>query len=323
MENEMKYIYAVYEHGSFSKAAEALYLTQPALSTSVQKVEARIGMPLFDRTHKPLALTEAGRLYIQKYYEFRDLERELEEQLEDISSMQTGLLRIGGTHYFHSVILPPVLAAYMKKYPKIRIDLKEAASDELLDLIYEHEIDITFNCIEKPKDSFRRTPCFIDTILLCVPAVFPVNETLTEAAFTKEDIMNGKHRSFDVPTVSLKSFADTPFILLTEGNDLHTRSIRFFEHAGIQPQIRLEVTQLATSFRLSTSGIGAAFVSDYLVNTATENVLFYKISEPGITRVFDLVMSDRHYVSNAMRAFSDIFREYYDVKVPERRKIKK
>ena len=320
MENEMKYIYAIYEHGSFSKAAEALYLTQPALSTSVQKVEARIGMPLFDRTHKPLELTDAGRLYIKKYYQIRDLERELEEQLGDISSLQTGSLRIGGTHYFHSVILPPVLSEFIHRYPGVQLELKEAASDVLLEMLYEHDIDLTFNCIEKPKDTFRRQPCFIDTILLCVPSAFPVNKQLKDVALSKEDIMAGKHRHFDVPTVSLRSFADTPFILLTEGNDLYTRSIHFFEEAGVKPDVRLKVSQLATSFQLSCSGIGAAFISDYLVNIATEDALFYKISESGTTRVFDLVMSDRHYISGAMQAFSGVFREYYNVKLPERRK---
>ena len=320
MENEMKYIYAVYEYGSFSKAAEALYLTQPALSTAVQKVEARIRMPLFDRTHKPLELTEAGKLYIKKYYEIRDLETELEEQLSDISSLQTGTLRIGGTHYFQSCVLPPVLARFMQMYPGIHIELKEAGADRLLDLLYEHEIDITFNCIEMPQDSFRRTPCFIDTVLLCVPESYPVNDSLKAAALTKEDILAGRHRRFDIPAISLSQTADIPYILLTEGNDLHTRSMSYFEHAGVDPKIRLMVSQLATSLQLACSGIGAAFVSDFLVNTSTENVLFYRIDAPATTRVFDLVMSDRHYVSNAMKAFSDLFREHYDLVLPERRR---
>ncbi len=320
MENEMKYIYAIYRHGSFSKAAEALYLTQPALSAAVQKVEARIGMPLFDRTHKPLGLTAAGELYIRKYYEIRDLETELAEQLGDISGLQAGSLRIGGTHYFHSCILPPVLAQYMKKYPGIRVELTEAGADKLLDLIYDHEIDITFNCVADPKDSFRRTPCFIDTVLLCVPASFPVNKRLRDAVFTKEDILAGRHRSFDVPGVNLRELADTPFILLTEGNDLYTRSMSYFEHAGVNPDIRLKVSQLATSLQLSSSGIGAAFISDYQIDESTRDLLFYKIGAPSTTRVFDLVMSDRHYVSNAMKAFSDLFRSYYDIVLPERRR---
>ena len=63
MQAELAYIYAMYKAGSFSKAAEKLYITQPALSMSVKKIEAALGMPLFDRTARPLQLTEAARIY--------------------------------------------------------------------------------------------------------------------------------------------------------------------------------------------------------------------------------------------------------------------
>ena len=76
MESEMKYIYTVYQKGSFAKAAQSLYLTQPALSIAVQKVEARIGMPLFDRGQKPLKLTSAGEIYIEKIEEILHIEKE-------------------------------------------------------------------------------------------------------------------------------------------------------------------------------------------------------------------------------------------------------
>ena len=67
MQNELIYIETVWQKGSFSKAAQALYLTQPALSLAIQKVENEIGMPLFDRSKKPLALTEAGQIYLDLF----------------------------------------------------------------------------------------------------------------------------------------------------------------------------------------------------------------------------------------------------------------
>ena len=165
----MKYVDAVYRCGSFSRAAQELFLTQPALSIAVAKTEARLGMPLFDRTAKPLRLTAAGELYLTKYREIRNLERELEQQLNDLSSLRTGRLRIGGSHYFNSYVLPPVLARFTEKYPGVRLELTETGADRLLSLLYDQEIDLTFNCTEKPKDSFLRTPCFTDTLLLSVP----------------------------------------------------------------------------------------------------------------------------------------------------------
>ena len=64
MQLEMRYVYQIYLDGSFSKAAKSLYITQPALSMAIQKVEADIGMPIFDRSTRPLTLTHAGHIYI-------------------------------------------------------------------------------------------------------------------------------------------------------------------------------------------------------------------------------------------------------------------
>ena len=147
MDQEMKYVDAVYRCGSFSRAAQELFLTQPALSIAVAKTEARLGMPLFDRTAKPLRLTAAGELYLTKYREIRNLERELEQQLNDLSSLRTGRLRIGGSHYFNSYVLPPVLARFTEKYPGVRLELTETGADRLLSLLYDQEIDLTFTTL--------------------------------------------------------------------------------------------------------------------------------------------------------------------------------
>ena len=108
----MQYIYQVYQSGSFSKAAQALYLTQPALSIAIQKVEAEIGMPPFIRDKKPLELTDAGKVYIEKVKQIMHLESELSKELSDLSSLNIGSLVLGGTHYLNSYILPPVLTTF-------------------------------------------------------------------------------------------------------------------------------------------------------------------------------------------------------------------
>ena len=102
MKQEMQYIYQVYQSGCFSKAAQTLYLTQPALSIAIQKVEAEIGMPLFIRDKKPLELTDAGKVYIEKVKEIMHLEAELSKELSDLSNLNTGSLVLGGTHYLNS-----------------------------------------------------------------------------------------------------------------------------------------------------------------------------------------------------------------------------
>lgn len=312
MEQEMKYIYTIYKTGSFSKAASELFITQPALSISVSKVEARIGIPLFDRTTKPLKLTAAGEYYIRKYQEIRNLEHELDQQLNDLTSLNTGTLRIGGTHYFNAHVLPPVLVAFAEKYPGISLQLIEAGADSLLQMLYDQDIDLTFNCSSKPKDSFLRVPCFIDTLLVSVPK-FLIPDSLLDSVLSPDDILQKKHLDPGCSAVLLRNFSELPFITLTPGNDLHNRAHSLFREARMSPIIKMEVRQLVTAWHLSAAGMGAAFIPDFLVTGAEESVALFRFSSPLTTRVFDLTISDRHYVSKAMSAFSNTIRDYYSI----------
>lgn len=235
MQQEMKYIYMVYQKGSFSKAAQALYMTQPALSIAVQRVENEIGMPIFRRDHQPLELTEAGRVYIAKIQEIQFLEYQLEQQLGDLSQLKTGRLRLGGSHYLNSYVLPPVLAAYREKWPGIRLELKEASSAELLPMLKDNLIDLTFTVSSSAKDPFYRISAFEDRVLLAVPASLPVNGRLAAHAMTASDVLKGVHLTEAVPAADIACFSDTPFLLLTPGNNLYSRAVSIFQDRGVTP----------------------------------------------------------------------------------------
>lgn len=311
MKQEMQYIYQVYQSGSFSKAAQALYLTQPALSIAIQKVEAEIGMPLFIRDKKPLELTDAGKVYIEKVKQILHLEAELSKELSDLSSLNIGSLVLGGTHYLNSYILPPVLTTFQKQYPGVHLELVEASSNELIEMLRESKIDLTFNCIPTPKDGFRRTPIFKDNVLIAVPASYPVNQVLKDSALTAKDILFRRNMREECPSVTLEFFADTPFVLLTKGNNLHSRSLAMFADANIKPIIRFQVAQLVTAYHLACSGLGAAFISDWMVLYDHDDMLYYKINHPLAVRQFDVVSSSRNYLSKPQKAFIDALSSYY------------
>ena len=86
MAPELTYLYAVYTEGSFSKAAEKLFITQPALSIAIKKIEDEIGMPLFDRKKKPLTLTDAGEIYIDAIKKMQITEMESMQKINDIKN---------------------------------------------------------------------------------------------------------------------------------------------------------------------------------------------------------------------------------------------
>ena len=83
MQQEMEYIYEVYREKNFTRAAENLYITQPALSMAIQKAEERIGIPIFDRSTRPISLTDAGEAYIDYIESTRHLDAEFDRQIRD------------------------------------------------------------------------------------------------------------------------------------------------------------------------------------------------------------------------------------------------
>ena len=111
MQQDMRYVYEIYRQKSFSKAAQALFITQPALSIAISKLEASLGMPLFDRSTRPISLTPAGRIYLQTIEKTRALEQDLRHQLDDIRALRTGTITIGSSHFINACILPEILRA--------------------------------------------------------------------------------------------------------------------------------------------------------------------------------------------------------------------
>lgn len=311
MRNELEYIYMVYQKGSFSKAAQALYLTQPALSIAIQKIENEIGMPLFDRNQKPLGLTAAGRIYIDKIEQIRILESELQSQLLDLTDMSTGTLRIGATSYIISCILPPVLLAFKKEYPGIGLDIVEAGAYELKELLRDRKLDFTFISQLAKDPNFSYYPGFRDQIILAVPTSFPVNGRLRKSAMTYADIWANRHRNDDQPCVDLKDFEDTPFILLESKYNLRKRTDAFFEECSAVPNICMELTQIVTAFALAAEGIGATFVPDRAITKEHPELAFYKLSSPQTVRDMRIVINSKHYISKAANRFVDMFVSYY------------
>ncbi len=303
MQQEFEYIYAVYKAGSFSKAAENLYITQPALSIAVKKIEASIGMSLFDRTSRPLELTEAGKIYISSIEKISALEEDMNSQIQDIQELKAGHLCIGGSHYINAYILPETMTEYSKLYPGIKIELVEASSAVLAEMLKERLIDLTFSCRGDIVENFAHYPAFHDHIILAVsPEILNLPCSLSAG-----DVIAGKHLSPECPAISHEAMNELEYILLSEGNNLHDRAEAIFLTAGIKPKIKLEISQLATSYYLARSKFGAAFVSDRMITADEKNLNFYKIDSPVTERLFYAVLPRREYTSKTVRAFVSTF----------------
>ncbi len=304
MEQNMQYIYQVYQDGSFTKAAEKLYLTQPALSIAIRQEEKRMGMALFDRSRRPLGLTPAGEAYIRAVERMKYLEDDLGRELEDLHDLRTGRLHIGGTHYLNCFLLVEVLAGFSRRYPGIRMEVSEDSSARLAKRLERRELDLTFSCAPEQIERFKHQPAFFDNILLAVPRQMPLAGRLAESALSAEDVQAGRHLLTDCPRVPLKEFQDLEFILLQKGNNLYDRSLCMFNEAGFTPKVKMALSQLVTAYRFADNGLGAAFVSDRIVySIPSKRLLFFSIASQQVNRLFYTLLPQKNYTAHAVKAF--------------------
>ena len=151
-----EYVYAVYEEKSFSKAAQKLYITQPALSTAIKKVEKKIGTPIFDRSTSPIGLTPGGEVYIDAIEKLFALEQNTLNQLNNLNGLLAGKLSVGGTIFFTSFVLPGVLSEFSHRYPQIKIDLQEGTTTQLTDKLVAEELDLLIDNSELDDKNYEK-----------------------------------------------------------------------------------------------------------------------------------------------------------------------
>ena len=310
MEQKMEYIYAVYQEGSISRAAQKLFISQPALSLAIQRVEKSLGRTIFDRSHSPLRLTRVGELYIQKYHEIKRLEREFENQVNDLYDLKKGTLIMGGTQFILSYIFAPVLTKFSRQYPQITIQLLECRSDTAQSLLLEGSID-TYLRASPCASSLRPIgKAFVDHLLIAVPKHYQQEHDLPPERLTMDMVVRDEH--LHAPHADFLRLSKLPFLQLSPGNNLHNRIIELFREHGAVPEIKMQVEQFATSCFLADSGMGATLVSAMMIKQGFgHNLFFYKVNSPLLVREFYFVGRQKGYISSSTKSFMQMLHGWY------------
>lgn len=132
----------VVEKKSFSKAAKALFLTQPAVSFQIQMLEEHYGTRLFDRVSRNIIMTEAGELLYKYASEMSDMQQGLERNMQELNSSTIGRLKVGASNTIGEYIAPYILGSFKKRHPQVTLILDVANSDEIEMAIHDTSLDI-------------------------------------------------------------------------------------------------------------------------------------------------------------------------------------
>lgn len=297
-------IYTIYREQSFSRAAQKLFIAQPSLSAMVRKVEDEVGVPLFDRTSKPIRLTEAGMEYISAVEQIRHIESNFENYLSALNHLEAGSLGIGSNQLLSTLVLPRYISRFLQAYPKIKLSLTDANSTALENQITAGSLDIVIDNHILPEEIFERKHLTTEYLLLAVPAAFPENRTAADYQLTYADIMNGRHISAAKP-VPLSYFSSVPFILMNRDNDTRKLTDAIFRSADFSPRTLLEMDRLTILYSYIEMGTAASIVSDTLVkNTNLKDpsaVVFYPLPSNFAKRDIFASYKRNKFYSKAMK----------------------
>ena len=203
MFNGMKYVYEVYKERSFSNAARNLYISQPALSGMIKKIEKNIGMPLFDRSTTPIQLTECGKKYIKTAEKIMSLEDEFAYYVGKLDELKTGRLTVGSTYLFSSFVLPKYIKKFKASYPDVKVSLFEGNSNLLEKKLANGELDFVVDNYLLDEKVYDRISMMKERLLLAVPASFSSNRRASTYQLTVNDIINVVHLNPSFPAVPL------------------------------------------------------------------------------------------------------------------------
>lgn len=287
MLREAKYVNAIYKSGSFSKAAAALFISQPSLSATIRRLENELGTTLFNRSTNPISLTDAGRQYLLYAEKFMALENEAQNYFESLKNSDQGHLNFGATSFYCCYSLPIHLNPFRSKYPNISINLNEnTSSEEMIKTLRLGQIDFALSSNPVGFEEFKKLFFLKEQLILAVPGAWEVNDSLIDYQLSFKDVLNGRQRSQTCPKVSLERFKNLPFLSLREGNDLYTRSKELFDHVGSVPTVYMYLDQIPTTYHLVTYGYGFTIIRDTTLHIVPSppkqnknQVVFYKIDD--------------------------------------------
>jgi DNA-binding transcriptional LysR family regulator len=231
---------AVAEHGSFTKAAGSLNLSQPAISKSLNELERQLNIGLIDRTGKSVKLTDAGRTLYARARELFGVERAAEQELRELRGLKRGLLRIAASTTIATYMLPAVLGRFHLRHPKVRIQTTSANTRSVLRMLLEFRVDVALveGPVSHPRVNVR--PWREDELVVIAP---PDHELLGR-------------RPVDVHTVAAYSF-----LVREPGSGTREVSRRALALHGVRLANTMRVGGTEAIKQGVAAGLGLAIVS--------------------------------------------------------------
>jgi DNA-binding transcriptional LysR family regulator len=281
---------SVVQQGSFSKAAAALYISQPAVSKAVQELERQLGAPLLDRSSGGIALTAAGQTLYRYAEQIFLTEQAAALELARLQGVEAGRLALGASTTIGVYRLPTLLAHFAEVYPHIRLFVDIGTTNDIVLRLLTSPLDLAL--VEAPvaDDRLDVTPLWEDRLVVIAP---PEHALAQQAEVRLDEVLQQ-------PFIGREP--DSATRLLAEKH-LHAR--------GISLPVQIEVASNEVIKHMVQAGLGLAMVSETTIQSelASRTLVTLPIPELVIERRFSLLQVVKRPLSASGRAFLSLLRE--------------
>lgn len=297
------YFIAIADAGSLTRAAERLYVSQPSLSQYLKRLEASLGVELFDHGSSPLRLTYTGERYYQYAKEVKQLEENVQKEFQDIQSEKSGRIRLGVPLWRSACLLPDVFPAFHQQYPDIRLVLTEAPAEALERALVEDKLDLAIVNLPRSLNYETLTSEIIceERILLAAPSRHPVIQRLLQDC----RCVSG------YPVAPLEVLRHIPLVLTKPGQNLTHEVMYALGKHHIEPDLLMETGNLSMGINLAAKGMACTFVPEEGAKICQRPgaVTYFVVDVPELVWDLGAVYRKGAYVSRLARLFVESVKE--------------
>lgn len=288
--DQLRILKAIAEEGSFKRAADSLYVSQPAISLQIQNLEKQLTVPLFDRGGRKAQLTEAGNLLLAYGEKIITLCQETCRAIEDLQNLQGGTLIVGASQTTGTYLLPRMIGLFHQKYPYVSVQLQVHSTRRTSWAVANGQVDLAIIGGEVPselKEVLEIIPYAEDELALIIPPNHPLAQQETIA---KEDLYHLNYITLDSQS-TIRKVIDQ---VLTRGN-IRTNDLK----------VEMELNSIEAIKNAVLSGLGASFVSVTAIEKELKMGVLHRATIDGveIRRTLSVIVNSNRYRSKAAEAF--------------------
>lgn len=268
---------------NFTRAAEEMHLSQPALSRAIQKLEDQLGQPLFERKPREVVLTDLGEVLLERAREILKLMEDTFAELSDAG--RRGRIRLGAIPTIAPYFLPGLLSSFARSHPDISVIVQEDTTENLIRRCSHGELDLAILALPIIAKNLEVEPLFDEELLLVVPVGHPLAASKT------------------LPIGVVEGF---PFVMLSEAHCLSDNIASFCRRKSVQPVTVERTSQLATVQELVSLNHGVSIVPEMARRIDTsENRVYRSFTGERPHRTVAMMRDPARFLGSAVKALME------------------